>query len=305
MNKRITLPMLLLVALLLLCFTACDETMQTLMGQTEPPEEPEAGVCSLPEPYYLAFVPGETAEQDIDGDGKTEEVRVWIENREDDWYDVYVSVDGSELMAELIEEGDGYGFIYPDDQCWLLTDLDTGDGMLEIAIQDWGPSDDLTTSFYRYESGKLKAVGMVEGFVCVNGEPSDVTFNGQGTVSSYLRFSVLQTWWGKAESYLDESGMLVLRHQEYYESDAETPHTVTVIRGLFSYDAPNGTQDLLAEGTELKLLGTDDVEWVQARRTADGQVLWLHLNPDNPFEVETPDGFVGGWEILNGLFMAD
>ena len=297
--------MLLTGALLLLCLTACDEALQTLMGQTESPEEQEAAACSLPEPYYLAFVPGETAERDIDGDGKTEEVRVWTESRDDDMYDVYVSVDGRELMAGLIEEGEGYGFIFPDDQCWLLTDLDTGDGMLEIAIQDWGPSMDLTTSFYRFESGKLKAVGIVEGFVCTNGEPSDVTFNGQGTVSSYLRLSVLQTWWGKAESSLDESGMLVLRQQDYYESDAETPQTVKALRSLFSYDAPDGTQILIEEGTELELLGTDNAEWVQARRTADGQALWLHLNPDSPFYVETPDGFAGGWDVLEGLCMAD
>lgn len=308
MKKLFKCSMLLLTALLMLSLAACG-------GQAPAPEpaeqpdsaettEPAAESNALPAPNYLTFAPGDTAEQDIDGDGQAEEVRVWLEDGDEDFEKVVcLSVNGEDLSKALSEAG-GI-FFCPDEQCWLLTDLDTEDGHLEIAIQDWGPSDDLTTSFYRYDAGTLTPIGLVEGFVFRDGAPADVSFDGQGTVHSYMRFDVLQTWWGKTDSVLGEDGMLVILPQDYYESTAETPQQVTALCDLCAYDAPNGQQDLLAAGTELELLGTDNVEWVKARAAGDGQELWLHLNPDSPFQVEGPDGFVDGWDALDNLCMAD
>ena len=301
---------MLLAAMLLLCLAACGGEAPAPGPAEEPGSTEEAGALSAP--YYLTFAPGETAEQDVDGDGQAEEICLWLEDSGDYGADVHLSVNGEDLSEALL---DTRGFFdCPDDQCWLLTDLDTGDGLLEIAVQDWGPRNDLTTSFFRYEDGTLRFLGLTEGFVCWNGAPADVSFDGQGAAQSYLRFSVLQTWWGKAASALDENGDLVLLPQEYYEatlpcedfqSDVTIPQRVTVRGDLYCYDTPGGQQDLLPAGTELELLGTDDAEWVCARLAGDEQELWLHLDPEFPFQVEGPDGFVEDWEALDGLCMAD
>ena len=298
---------LLPAALLLFALTACG-------GEAPAPAEaPEAADSALAAPYYLAFAPGETAERDIDGDGEAEEIRLWLEDAGDYAANVRLTVNGADLSEALAEER-GFSFDYPDEGCWLLTDLDAGDGSVEIAVQDWGPSNDLNTSFYRYADGALQFVGQTEGFVCWNGAPADVSFDGAGTVRSYLRLDVLQTWWGKADSALGENGVLVLLPQEYYEStlpcedfqsDVEIPQQVTVTGDLYGYDAPGGQRDLLPAGTELALLGTDNEEWVRARLAEEETELWLHLDPESPFYVEGPDGFVEGWEALDGLCMAD
>ena len=296
MKKRDILPALLPAALLLL-LTACG-------GEpSAPADQPDPEASALPAPYYLAFAPGETAERDLDGDGQAEEVRVWLEDGGNYGEDLHLTVNGEDL-TEAIREARG-GFDCPDGERWLLTDLDTGDGLLEIAIQDWGPSDDLTTSFYHYTPGEISLVGGVEGFVCFGDEAGDVSFDGQGSVESYMRFDVLQTWWGKADSALDGSGKLVLQPQDYYESIASTPQKVTALCDLFAYDATVGRQELLPAGTELALQGTDNVQWVRARLVADGRPLWLHLDPEYPFQVEGPDGFLESWDALDGLCMAD
>ena len=327
MKKRSAPIALLLAALLLLFLAACggDESAPEeepgaaeASALTEEPdagetpaqaEEPDAGETpapepnALPAPYYLCFAPDKTAEYDLDGDGRAEEVRVWLKEIEEYDDEVCLSVNGEDLTETLYGIGDG--FFCPDDRYWLITDLDTGDGMLEIAIQDWGPSDDLTTSFYRYGPDGLSYVGLVEGFVCQGDEPADVTFDGQGTVHSYMRFDVLQTWWGSADSALDRDGKLVLKPQKYYDSVAETPQQVTVNYEIYAWDAPGGERDLLPAGTQLELLGTDNVEWVLARLAGEKQELWLHLNPDYPFRLDGPEGFIDGWDALDGLCMAD
>lgn len=304
MKKLNKLPLLLSAALLLLSLAACGGNPPAPEPAEEPAEPSEAASCALPAPYYLTFAPGETAEQDINGDGQAEAIRVWLEPGDED-YETYVhlSVNGEDLSQALTDEFGG--FYCPDEECWLLTDLDTEDGMLEIAIQDWGPSDDLTTSFYRYEAETLTSAGMVEGFVVRDGVPADVTFDGDGTVHSYLRLDVLQTWWGKAVSVLDRDGILVLMPQDYYESIAETPQQVTALCDLCAYDVPGGQQEVLPAGSKLELQGTDDVEWVRACLVEDGRELWLHLDPDSPFDVEVPAGFIGSWDALDGLCMAD
>lgn len=303
MKKQYRIPALLLAAMLSLSLAACGG--EAPAPEEQPAETPEANAetCALPAPYYLTFAPGDTAEQDIDGDGQAEEICVWLEDSEEFDSTVCLSVNGEDLTEALrAEEGI---FFCPDDQCWLITDLDTGDGMLEIAIQDWGPSDDLTTSFYHYTEGTLRYLGCVEGFIVLDGAPADASLDGQGTVNSYLRLSVLQTWWGMADSTLDGNGDLVLVPQKYYESIAETPQQVTALCDLYAWDAPDGQREVLPAGMVLELLGTDNVEWVCARPAGEEQEIWLHLDPDYPFQVEGPDGLVAGWEALDGLCMAD
>ena len=302
MKKRYKIPALLPAALLLLLAACGGEP-------SAPADQPDPEPSALPAPYYLAFAPGETAEGDLDGDGRAEEIRVWLEDGENYGDDLHLTVNGEDL-SEAIREARG-GFDCPDGERWLLTDLDTGDGQLEIAIQDWGPSDDLTTSFYHYAPGSVILVGAVEGFVCFGDEAGDISFDGQGAVHSYLRFDVLQTWWGKAESALDEDGRLVLLPQDYYETvsprflGAAVSQPVTLNCSLSAFDAPDGSRDLLPAGTELELLGTDNAEWVRARKTDDGQELWLHLDPEYPVRAEGPQGFIEGWEAMDGLIFAD
>ena len=110
---------------------------------------------------------------------------------------------------------------------------------------------------------------------CVRDEKEDKTF--------YINIT-----WTANRKFLMVNGNYYrnTKEPEYYES----------ARGVF---LGMNKEDMLA------LLGTDDTEWVCAFPDGEDREVWLHLDPDYPFDVEGPDGFVPGAEALDGLCMAD
>ena len=78
----------------------------------------------------------------------------------------------------------------PDRDHYFITDLDTGDKALEIALLDYGPSDDPMTWYFQYRNGALKLIGSLPGFPDDEGSHRD----GSGNVMAVGRLSLLQTW---------------------------------------------------------------------------------------------------------------
>lgn len=64
-----------------------------------------------------------------------------------------------------------------------------------------------------------------------------------------------------------------------------------------------GRPQLLAAGTALTVDATDDIQRVRCTSDA-GEVLWLRLNPERNYELETPAGFILAWEAMDGLCFA-
>ncbi len=191
-----------------------------------------------------------------------------------------------------------------------MTDLDTSDSALEIAIMDYGPSDDYVTYFFRYDGGELSYIGYIPGFV-YNGDSStsDTTFNGDGTVGSYLRLSVLQTWWAPA-TWTPGSGQRfdLIEQELYYPFPDRQGSSVTVLTPVAGYAerSTDSERSLIPAGTGLTLTATDNVQWVLAQ-TADGGQFWLHLNNQDgyAFELEVENGYESGALVLDGLLMVD
>ena len=130
-------------------------------------------------------------------------------------------------------------------------------------------------------------------------------FDGSGTVKSYFRLSVLQTWFADAEYALNSRGWLVRQPQTEYAATQEFP--VTVLQPVFLWSGADKDAGAPATGTAqpsetLTLVGTDDLLWVRAREEG-GASRWLKLS--DAFSLETPDGPRFGGEVLKGLCMAD
>ena len=259
-------------------------------------------VKSLPALSGVQLYPvGGTAFADIDGDGVINAVRLRLERGEYGWFEPYLTIDGKDYTDAMYEARGDNHFDAVDEYWWAVTDLDRSDGKLEIAIQDWGPSDDLSTSFFRFDGKALTYLGAPEGFLFFQNGPASMTLSGDGTLRSELRLDVLQTWWAMVTYAPGDDGKLAPVPQDFYTSTFENQQ-ITLTQALCAYDAPEGTMRVLPAGTEAQLVGTDNAAWIRLT-LADGGDAWLHLV--NSYTLEAPDGGCYSWDALDGLVMAD
>ena len=245
---------------------------------------------------------GRRVAADFNGDGRDETVRVWLEAPMDSWgFNVHLTIDGTALTDELLTLKPF--FDAPDEFFWLVTDVDEADGVLEFALQDWGPSDDLTTHFFRYDGERLSYLGNVEGFFYFEGHDASASVLGGGRVRSELRLSVLQTWWAMTEYALGADGKFAPVPQDFYTSTA-TDQQTTLQCALYGWADRDGQPAVLPAGTTAQIVGTDNVRWVLLR-LADGSDCWLKFTQDNGYKLEAPDGEAVCWDALSDLMMAD
>ncbi len=277
-----------------------------------PHEKPQTGslVYDCQSPYVLPV--GESVTVDLDGVGlepKDETVLVNVRQNESGyWQSATLEIDGVDYSDALL------GLTNPDPDWYAIVDLTAEDGSLEIAIQDWGPSDDYTTSFFRYRDGEIEYLGSVQGLIYYGRNAAgDVTFDGRGSVTGILRMSVLQTWYGRAVYRADSSGVLALAPSDFYFIDdhgsfdyatGETKDTHTVLADACAYSDMDGSAQcgVLPEGSEISILGTDNAHWVLVEW--DGAELYLHLD-DTGWSIETPEGYLSGNGVIGGLCFAD
>lgn len=258
-----------------------------------------------PQIYPLIVESGDAVRCSLSPSGG--EDTVWLEMGQDSAEDglqlEHFVINGMDYANALREAG---LFFDTPDSAYAITDLDLDDNYLEIAVQEWGPSDDYATTFFRYDGSRLLCIGKAEGLVFSPSTGwSDIECFGDGTLSSYFRLSVLQTWYAEGQYGLNEQGWLTLLPRKEYESTRPISVTVLQTLSLWSDQAmeAGGPADAAAEpGQQLTLTGTDDRLWIHAR-TEDGASCWLKLA--EPFALETPSGPLYGGEALEGLVMAD
>ena len=269
-------------------------------GDDETGSEPEAALPAASELKLengaMELAIGERVAADLDGDGVAETVRLWLSGDENGYPVVRLSIDGedyTDALYALVEY-----FDQPDDSFWAITDVDAADGKLEIAVQDWGPSDDPVTRFFRFDGSALTDLGSVDGFLFFTQGAGTVKVSGGGIVRGAMRLRVLQNWSAMVDYAVGADGKFTPKAQDYYESTREK-QMVTLLSDLYCYDAPNGTRSVLPADTAVQLVGTDNVSWLKVLRS-DGSAAWLHLD-GNGYQLESPNGPVAG---LSGLDMA-
>ncbi len=277
-------------------------------AQEQPGDEPVTDVPTHDFPIVLKC--GESFSIDLDGDGSEEEIAYTpsIDGEQFPWELDSLIINGKEFKDSIYD-----GKFYTDclvTDYWAITDLDSSDGALEIAIMDYGPSDDNVTYFFRYAGGELDYIGYVPGFVYDGrADSSDMSFNGVGTVDSYIRLSILQTWWAPASwTPGDESRFDLIEQDLYYPFADRLGSNVTALVPVAGYAdrSSDSERSIIPAGTQLTLTATDNKEWVLAETSGGGEI-WLHLNSQDgyAFEVETETGYESGAFVLDGLCMVD
>jgi len=281
-----------------------DQTAEPLSSPVPdeaPMETPAASEAPAETEFPIAVPMGESYSLDLNGDDLPETICVSHQENVGNINTVTVTVNGIDCSAALY---DNFWLDYPEDSCWFLTDVYSADTLLEISVEDWGPSDDPHTMFLRYDGSGLYPFGEVPGMIGYNGNTGDISFEADGFVhTTCFRLSVLQTWFAEADYEIGNMEWLTLVPRELYEANFPTP--VTLKTDLLGYNGKDGDAFPIAAGVEMTVLATDDAEWLYCESEAEDWALWFHLNPERSFEIETPDGFAAAWDALDGLLFAD
>jgi len=240
---------------------------------------------------------------DLNGDGMDDDV--YYEPSTDGYSIGHLSVNGTDFTKALYDNG-----LYTDNlepKYYCITDIDTSDKMLEIAIMDYGPSDDCVTHFFRYDGTALKYIGNISGLIISSfNDKSDLAFNGDGTISSYMRLGVVQTWFAKVNWKLSASGSFEPVPQDLYYPNSDTGCNVTTRVDITAYEKNDAAsaKSTLTKGTALTFFATDNKEWLLAE-TKDKKQFWIHLDSEYGQDVETPSGYVSSIDSFDGLMIAD
>jgi len=286
---------------------------------------------------------------DLDGDGKIEEfaycglapggsssgyIGVWKSRYPTFWIDGqlvqsgYSQVDG--YTPDMVDEWDHV----LEGQRFYLCDIRKGDGKLELATLDPGPSGDPVTTFLRWDGNRFKLVGRVDDFPFAQENPhleeeyakGTYGLDGRGNVTIEERAGILQTWWIRQTWNLDRrSGMLELVQPKnglfentnpYYYREYVTQGDDEE-KGIYPYllqDLPlYRKQDINSEilvmaaayhGVENKIYftHTDDLHWVRVEDDA-GESGWIYL--ENVIDLILPEGKKNVFDYIGGLNMAD
>lgn len=292
---RRLLPLLLAVLLL----TACGGRAQpeeTYIPKYTPDAAPEAAASVEPGVQIdgtLLTALGDTITVDLDSDGKQDEA--CLKRGEDG---LELTVNGEDFTSVLYS---ACSFEFADSAYYAVVNLNRSDRMLEIAVEDFGPSDDGQTFFFHYKGDALTAVGSVPALLWDEWTKQDaVSYTGDGVVVTE-RLNAMMTWFGDVRYTLDMSGHISrAREPMYYASSSVS---VTLTDRVLGYESRDAEPTTLMPGTSLQLSGTDEVEWVQAYQ--NGAPILLRLNPANLYEVETPEGYASGSSVMRGLILAD
>lgn len=231
---------------------------------------------------------------DLDGDGKEEKfsLRYSAEDETEVW-EVSMVLDG-DMMLDLSSE-EVYYFA-PNTDEYYITDISPYFPGLEIAVMDYGMSDDLVTHFYTYDDG-LHYIGTIGGFPFKKYMELDGCAQ-QGCVQGTMRTDLIHTCFSYANWYYDyENKELVLSQGDMYEmvpgGDYELKKDIELLRA----------RDVTADKVTLKaqqvfFLETDGKEWIKLKGK-DGTQGYIHIT----------DGMMDGvgeapQDIITGLYFA-
>ncbi len=227
--------------------------------------------------------PFKELKEDLDGDGVKDIVHLQLAGQ---YKDVYVlKVNGHEVRnyGESIDEN-----IH-------IVDIDSSDKFKEVAVQQYGPSDDYKTDFYYYDGNGLVFMGTLQGLCAEKGN-----IKGNGIVTASERATMLQTWFYAKEHKLAEGHLLQGVRKELYPALYDV-QTLKLKKELSLFESPVSSKVVakLKAGDSITLLGCDSVEWCKAE-TASGIKGWFAVD-----SMKVREAGLDASEVFEGLIFAD
>lgn len=243
-------------------------------------EEPYNFVNTEEEPIYTDFV-------DLDGDGETEALKLFITRDVIEGTETKLMIDSQSVIAwgqSPLER-------------LFISDIDNTDNFKEVAITDNGPSSDYTTSFYAFVDGKIVELGTIPGaFDDMNMGEDGLT----NIVNTQARGNIIHTWFYSVNYAINDERRLERIPQDFYEMNTE----VTVLTSLDLVTSPEDDtlKTTLETGDHVMLAGCDDITWCRVDNV-DGNESYGWFAVEDFSQIIGTDLSAG--EVFDGLSYAD
>jgi hypothetical protein len=152
-----------------------------------------------------------------------------------------------------------------------IVDLNTTDGIKEVALSDEGPSGDPTTEFYRFDGSAIVKIGSTQGLY------ESMDFDGAGTLTTQTRATMLDTWFFEDQFTLDSTGMLVHVEKDFYERLGDM-NDITAVAAVGFETSPTSPIPAFeaAAGDVITIIGCDNVAWCKVKNAA-GVEGWFQV----------------------------
>ncbi len=244
--------------------------------------------------YPQSCLFGQEYSYDLDGDGNAETFELnYHEDTKNSIYNVTMVLDG-DMVIEV--SSDEVYYFYPNTDKYYITDISPHFAGLEIAVMDYGMSDDLVTHFYAFD-GELHYLGCVGGFPFKEYMNRD-GFMWDGCVLGIIRTDLIHTCFSYANWYYDyQAKKLMTAEDQIFEMVPTGAHELRKdIPVHITQDPESDTYTMKAQ--PIFFLETDGLEWIKIKGK-DGTEGYLYIT----------DGMIDGVEenpqdIISGLFFA-
>lgn len=224
-------------------------------------------------PYPKSEKVGTLVQVDLDGDGTKEKLKYSIDevnNRTES--KGILNIDGKEYNLEDY----GVYLCYPMTDKFYLTDISEFFDGIEIAVLDYGPSNDQVANFLTYD-GDLHYIGGVPGFT-FREEGNLNGFADGGCVVGVIRTDIIESCYSYASWWYDyENKQLVFQDTGYYKMLPTDPHQLLVELPVYQTMSEDSKQSTIEAGKFVYFMVTDGKEWIQVK-TKDGKMGYVHLN---------------------------
>ena len=264
---------------------------------------PEGRCCAMsdPVPQRVELMDGEEHSVHLDGPGARETVS-------------YSAAGG---VGRLVINGTDYSAALAGLGADMLpyakvVDMDTADGLLEIALGYRDAGGSARTALAQYKDGTLALVGGslpgVEPLWNEDGGADELTFYGRGGgAAGRLPLGLLNSDWRYLQKYkmVYENGApaVVPVEQELFiiPGGEGAAGPVTTLEPLRAYAQPDtgSEQSILPAGTDLIFYSTDNKSWACAV-APDNEEYWLHF-PDSQHVEDASGGTLPVGDAFSGL----
>ncbi len=228
---------------------------------------------------------------DLNGDGTADEIMFDAEETSDYMYVAKLIINGADY-SKVLEDNNFY-FAYPYEK-YVLLDVDESDDYVEIAIQDYGMSDDPATAILRYDGSQV----LYLGYVCDRVSDLYIVNDGAGKLHTRERMHIFETVNRKVTYEVVDNKLSPCMNDLYPIAYTDGTGKKNLLQDLYVFtDMSTGSDVIkLDKGTEVFALATDNVEWVQVQTVEDGKVYYVHvvnhyLIDMNGLEVDSRDVF--------------
>lgn len=222
-------------------------------------------------PYPVKEKIGQQIKADYAGKGVENTIIYNVENKGNDEYKLTLQID--DVVYDLADYG--VYMINPEMETYYLTDISPYFDGIEIAIMDYGPSDDEVTHFFSYD-GELQYLGAVGGFP-FKGDSYLNGFASQGAVYGTIRTDIICTCYSRASWWYDyDNQKLVFQDTGYYQMLPTGAHELYLDLPVYTQMNTASVKKTISAQKEVYFTLTDGKEWIQVKGK-DGSSGYLHF----------------------------